>query len=382
MDNKTSRFGLASMISKWRSAVSRQPHEFDQTDGPEVAIAEDPLPVAPSSWSTEWVPDALLDGFETCTLAMPGRPHVPEEGEGHLIATLIRTHAPRRQRAVLFVHGWNEYFFERHLAEFFEELGYDFYAIDLHRYGRSLQPGELPGYMEDVEEYYEELDACVELIGRDHTQIVLNGHSTGGLTASLYAADRPKTFVGVILNSPWIDLQGSALFKALTPPLVRGLAVASPTMVLPASENELYGRSLHVAYQGEWEYDLGLKRVESQPLRPGWVRAVVNGHDRVSGGLHIDCPTLVVTSARSSSPKEWCDEVMSTDLALDVDRIAARVHLLGWHVTLVRIQGALHDVALSRADVRARFFDEIRRWELAYVRSRTTQERVALELGE
>jgi hypothetical protein len=73
---------------------------------------------------------------------------------------------------------------------------------------------------------------------------------------------------------------------------------------------------------------------------------------------------------------------MSTDLALDVERIAARVHLLGWHVTLVRLQGALHDVSLSRPAVRTRFFDEIRRWDLAYVRGRRAQATALRDAGE
>jgi hypothetical protein len=47
---------------------------------------------------------------------------------------------------------------------------------------------------------------------------------------------------------------------------------------------------------------------------------------------------------------------------------------LGWHVTLVRLEGALHDVALSTQPVRQRYFDEIRRWDLAYVRGRKTQQ--------
>ncbi|MDR0285277.1 MAG: alpha/beta hydrolase, partial [Propionibacteriaceae bacterium] len=290
MEARASRPGPAAMISKWRTVLTRQT--------PDPAGGSDPARELPG-WSSAWVPDRWLDGFETLTYAMVGCPHLPEEGSGHLVSTLVRYGAPRRRRAVLYLHGWNEYFFQRHEAEFFEQLGYDFYAVDLHRYGRSLQAGELPGYMESVEDYYEEIDAALALIKRDHDRVILYGHSTGGLIASLYASDRPKQFVGVLLNSPWIDMQGSALFRALTPPLVRGLAVASPTMTLPASENDLYGRSLHQDFEGEWDFDLTLKRIESQPLRPGWVKAVVDGHDRVGAGLRIDAPVLVVTSARS-----------------------------------------------------------------------------------
>jgi len=373
MEINTSRFSLASMISKWRSALNGDsaPIEDDEP------VAHD---VPPEPFWGEWSNDDLLDGFQTCVYSMPQRPHLPEEGEGHLIATLIRHHPARFKRAVLYIHGWNDYFFQVHLAQAFEQMGYDFYAIDLHRYGRSFQEGELFGYMEDVDDYYEELDACVDYIKRDHAQVLLNGHSTGGLIAALYASQRPSTFVGVLLNSPWIDMQGSFLFRALTPPLARGLSMASATMVLPSNENELYGRSLHQMFQGEWDFDLGLKRIDSHPMRPGFMRAVVNGHDRVGAGLHIDCPVLIVMSARSSDPKEWNDDVMCTDLALDVDRLAARAHLLGWHVTLVRLQGALHDVALSRKDVRDRYFDEIRRWDLAYVRGRAAQDKAVREV--
>jgi alpha-beta hydrolase superfamily lysophospholipase len=42
-------------------------------------------------------------------------------------------------------------------------------------------------------------------------------------------------------------------------------------------------------------------------------------------------------------------------------------HKLGEHVTLARIHGALHDVTLSRLEVRERAFAEITRWLEAYV---------------
>ena len=54
------------------------------------------------------------------------------------------------------------------------------------------------------------------------------------------------------------------------------------------------------------------------------------------------------------------------DGVLDVRRIAQRAHQLGPHVTLVRIEGALHDVALSAEPVRRRAFDEVSRFLGAY----------------
>ena len=52
---------------------------------------------------------------------------------------------------------------------------------------------------------------------------------------------------------------------------------------------------------------------------------------------------------------------------LDVEQIRKWAHKLADHVTLVRVEGAIHDVTMSREPVRERAFDEISRWLDAYV---------------
>lgn len=65
------------------------------------------------------------------------------DDEGPVVATLVRRRAERPSgRAVLYVHGFVDYFFQTHLADFFAERGWDFYALDLRKYGRSLLPGQ------------------------------------------------------------------------------------------------------------------------------------------------------------------------------------------------------------------------------------------------
>ena len=46
---------------------------------------------------------------------------------------------------MLYLHGWNDYFFQTHVADYLTDLGYDFYAVELRRYGRSLRPRATPG---------------------------------------------------------------------------------------------------------------------------------------------------------------------------------------------------------------------------------------------
>jgi pimeloyl-ACP methyl ester carboxylesterase len=113
------------------------------------------------------------------------------------------------------VHGYSDYLFNTELAERYNSRGFDFYAIDLRTYGRSLRPHQTPYFALSMDEYFEELDAAIDRIrNRDgHTFLLYNGHSTGGLTGSLYADARRDagTIDAVFLNLPYFDLNASWL---------------------------------------------------------------------------------------------------------------------------------------------------------------------------
>ena len=345
---------------------------------PEVVAAglEAEQPEASERAHVQWHPwrdDDLLAGYQARDMTLVGVRRHPEEidpevGDDSLVATLVRRNKPRHKRAVLYIHGWNDYFFQTHVADWWDTLGYDFYALDLRRYGRSLRTGLMGGYIEDLSEYDLEIDAAVERVANHHGSVVLYAHSTGGLTAALWADRHPGVLDGLVLNSPWIDLQGSALFRALMPRIVRSVATRASTFVLPLPDNGFYARTLEMLRDGAWTYDPELKRNPSQPTRTAWLTAVMAGHDKVSAGLNIDCPILMVTSTRSDFRRRWSDELLGVDTVLDVSRLAAKAHRLGRHVTLVRLEGAIHDIVLSKRAVRERFADELRRWEGAYLR--------------
>src|SRR5947209_2129624 len=136
--------------------------------------------------------DDVLPGYSSTELALPSAARAPGEPDDvDVVATLVRRSPIGARRAVLYLHGWNDYFFQTHLADHLAGLGLDFYALDLRRYGRSLQRGQLPGYTTDLGEYDQELDAAADLIAADHDELVVIGHSTGGLITSFWTARRP-----------------------------------------------------------------------------------------------------------------------------------------------------------------------------------------------
>jgi alpha-beta hydrolase superfamily lysophospholipase len=307
--------------------------------------------------------DVLGEGYEATVLPLG------EDAEGEVVATLVRRGAPEpSRRAVLYVHGFMDYFFQKHLADFYVERGFDFYALDLRKYGRSLLPHQTPNFIDSLTDYFQELDEAVRIIRADHEVLLLNGHSTGGLIAALWA-DRVKgqgLVQGVFLNSPFFDLNESAFMRAAGVAMARSLARPRPLAKLPAAVSQRYVHSIHRDFEGEWEFDLAWKPVEGFPVRAAWLAAVRRGQRRVHGGLGIDVPVLVMASANTVKPKAGVD-VTVADAVLDVRHIARWSSGLGPHVTLVRIDGGLHDLVLSAKAVRERVFAELDRWTTAYL---------------
>ncbi len=308
--------------------------------------------------------DLLGEPYRARTLAL--RP----DDEGEVVATLV--HRPAEGPsvgAVLHVHGFCDYFFHTMAADFWVERGYDFYALDLRKYGRSLLPHQTPNFARSLTEYDEELDAAYRIIAERHGsgRLVVSGHSTGGLLSALWLDSRRHHVAGVVLNSPWLDLNGSWVTRTAGTAVMDQIGARLPTWEIPRTVSGLYGRSLHRDHGGEWDFNTTWKPLESFPVYAGWLRAIRRGHAAVHRGLDVGAPALVLTSDRSVHPSEWEPAVDHSDIVLDVDLIAKWAHKLGPHVTLVKIAGALHDVVLSRPEVRAAAFAETARWLEAYV---------------
>ncbi len=312
------------------------------------------------------VPDILGEPWEAETIGLA------DDSEGPVVATLVRRRAERPNgRAVLHVHGFADYFFHTEYAEWWLERGYDFYAVDLRKYGRSTRPHQTPTYVGDLREYFAEIDlSWWRIVERDgHGEVVLSAHSTGGLTASLWADDRQAPeLVGLVLNSPWFDLQGPAWMRSrLAGAALEGLGRVQPLRVLGRDVSGVYGRSLHVDHGGEWSYDLGWKPIDSYPVRFGWLRAVRRGHAQLHAGLSVLAPVLVLSSASTLYTAELTDESHTHDIVLDVPQIRRWATSVGPHVSYVAVEGAIHDVVLSRPEARARVYDELGRWHDAYL---------------
>ena len=317
----------------------------------------------------QWREDILGEGFEQLTLDLG------EDVEGPVVATLVRLlpdplpwwrfdHDPRplADVDVLYVHGWSDYFFQKRLARFWTTRGARFFALDLRKYGRSLREGQTPGFVTDLARYDEDIAAALEARGdAEGRRLVLLGHSTGGLTLSLWAARHPGVASALILNSPWLELQVPRVAVA---PMVGLGAKYWPKDTAPQVDLGFYTRAQReVADPSDpVEVNLDWRPEQTMPVHSGWLNAVLEGHATVAKGLGIGIPVCVLLSARTGIPTRWSEELTRTDTVLVVDDIAKAALKLGRSVTVERIDGALHDVFLSAHDAREDAYATLGRW--------------------
>jgi alpha-beta hydrolase superfamily lysophospholipase len=289
-----------------------------------------------------WQPDRLLPGFEALELKFPN------DYDGAVVATLVRLpggDAPRGP--VLYVHGYTDYFFQRHMAERFALEGYAFYALDLRKHGRSLAPHQHPNFCKNIAEYYADLSAAIDAIG---APVLLAGHSTGGLVCTLYADEcemrgsRADRISALWLNSPFFDWR---IPDWKRPQLHVAAAIGRFSSFTKSPEALPRGYTDALAL--DWQFDHRLKPPEGFPVYLGWIGAMSDAHHKVQRGLQIACPVLAMHS----------DEA---DVVLDWRHVARYARGLGGDVTVLAFPGGVHDLVLSRREIREEVFRQLFAW--------------------
>jgi alpha-beta hydrolase superfamily lysophospholipase len=144
-------------------------------------------------------------------------------------------------------------------------------------------------------------------------------------------------------------------------PAISAAGARNPKRKLPQQLTATYGISIHKTQQGEWDYNLDWKPLTGFGVYAGWIRAVHQAHQRLQRGLEIDVPVLVACSSKSYRGK-FTPAAHDADSVLNVDHIVRYAAGLGRDVTVVRIEGGKHDLALSPEPARQKLFAALDGW--------------------
>ena len=312
----------------------------------------------------QYQPDILGDGYQCRTLQLAN------DYEGEVVTTLVRKPPlPETDRALLYVHGYNDYFFQKELGDSLNAHGYNFYALDLRKYGRSLRPHQDAFFCKDLSEYFADLDTALTLIRQEgNREIFLMGHSTGGLITSYYLYHRKGLpgVQGLILNSPFLDWNaGEGWMENYAFPLVSLIGYCFPTWTVQESGQQFspYAASLLRSHRGEWEFNEEWKRPYGHPIRAGWIHAIHSAQQTLQEGAGLTCPILLLSSDHSVMEEQaWDDRYLAGDLVLDVNDIQQYGRRLGDRVPAATIPNGLHDLILSTLAARQEAYRVIFDW--------------------
>ena len=311
------------------------------------------------SMDTFYEEDILGEGFQRTTLSLR------DDYEGSAVATLVRRLSDTGNgRSVLYIHGFNDYFFQREMACRFNEQGFHFYALDLRKYGRSWLSHQKFNDIRDIRVYFEEITLALQMIREEGSRTtVLLGHSTGGLIVTLYAKEHGDSslFDGIMLNSPFFDFNKSWFVKKCIPfaSLVGGFL---PGIKITGGFTEQYGKFLHRESRGEWEYNLAWKPHVAPRVNLGWVRAIYKAQRELMKPFSVNAPFLILHSEKSVTDIKDKEQIQTRDSILNVEDIKRIARNIRGDVNIVAIPGGLHDLVLSGKEVRENVYREIFRW--------------------
>ena len=303
----------------------------------------------------QWQPDSLMSHYSYRTVTQP------DDYQGQVVSTIIKHDSiVAGGRGVVYIHGFNDYFFQGALGDSLIANRWNFRAVDLRRYGRSLRPGMKRYQARNLNEYFPDIDSTVvDLTKAGIDTIVIIGHSTGGLIASLYMNDHPSADIrGLILNSPFLGWNMNGFTRNVLIPVVSGIAKWLPNIPISQGNNPSYGESLNADYNGEWHFDTTKKLLVSPPVTSGWVRAIQQGQKYLHKHSDITVPILLMHSDKSVDSAHVSDG----DAVLNVADISKWGRKLGPDVTEVTVTGGLHDLILSSPAIRETVYTDIFKW--------------------
>lgn len=307
----------------------------------------------------QYVPD-VLPGYEQRSLQMA------PDYEGEVVCTLVRKPLLEHvDKAVLYIHGYNDYFFQAALGDSIQHYGYNFYALDLRKYGRSIRPHQQPTFCKRLDEYFADIDTALAIIRKEGNEhIVLMAHSTGGLITPLYLEARKHSGVeSLMLNSPFLDMNMGWFMEKIAVPVVSFLARFFPNWIIEKAGYSSYAQSLLSKHQGEWQFNTDWKRPEGYPKKAAWLRAIHQGHKQIKKGLNLTCPILVLSSDQSfPEGADWNVAYHTSDIVLDMHDIQTLALKLGTQVTRDTIPNGKHDLILSASPYRDLVYEKYKAW--------------------
>lgn len=271
------------------------------------------------------------------------------------ITKLIIKNNNLNSNALIWIHGFNDYYYNLYIGEKFLKEGYDIYAIQLRRYSSSNIENKF--YCDNLNEYIQDINNIFpKILKKDYKKIILYGHSMGGLISSIYCKKGlyKDKITHLILNSPFFDFKLSLFEKIFINYIVYYLSYIFPKFLIRSIDiNKKNYLTLNI--KNRFYVDDKYKLNILPPVHASWIKTIIDYHNIIKyQNLNIKIPILVLFCDKST---KFINSNQTGDDTLDINDIDKYSNNLGKNIKKYQFNNAIHDIFSSSLDVINKAFE-------------------------
>ena len=251
------------------------------------------------------------------------------------------------KKCIVWLPGRNDYFFHYHFSYFFSE--YDLYSINFRN--SHHRRSDLFNHIDDLTEYFLEIDEVYNFFNiNSYDEVILYGHSTGGLICILYEQyNKSNKISKMILNSPFLKFKRHWLENLFVNWIGWYLFDYFPNINISSESysTNYYTKKLCETYNIDTTY----KTEFNTPVISSWLINIVKHHKKITSNKYkVKVPTLIL----------YCDKKTHNifeengDNILDIDENLSQVPYLFNDLSLLSlktINDGIHDLLCSDGEI-------------------------------
>lgn len=250
------------------------------------------------------------------------------------------------KKCIVWLPGRNDYFYHYHISSLIPD--YDIFVIN-YRNNHEKRKG-IPHYFYDLGDIFEEIDLTYEYFKiNKYDEVVLYGHSTGGLISIVYQQHTDNKITKLLLNSPFLKYKFNMCDYCYFNYFIYYLIPCLPEFNI---SSKVYSNNEYTIMLSEkFNINYILKSNINLPVISTWFRNLIKYQNLIkSNNFKVKYPTLILYS------DHHCKGEFNYvgDSVLDIKKNVEQIQFLGNLCSLKTIKNAVHDVLLS-------YYDEVRK---------------------
>lgn len=212
------------------------------------------------------------------------------------------------KKCIIWIPGRNDYFFHYHFTEKFSN--YDIYSIMFKN--NHARRNDIIHHVDDIKEHFIEIDTLYENYDiNNYEEVILYGHSTGGLISVLYYKNNLKNKISkLILNSPFFKFKRHWLENFFLDYIAWYVFDFLPNIDI--SFNTFNTNTYMLSLSENYKINKKYKTDYDVPVISSWIVNNIKHQYKIQlGNININIPTLVL----------YCDKTVKNNFSQKGDSI-------------------------------------------------------------